>query len=118
MDEDTWNLIFKIYRDTAATLPEGYEGERAKIYPGYVLSEGMQNEDVRDLQTYLSYIGRTYPEIPEIPVTGYFGEQTRDAVYTFQRLFGLPISGLVGHSTWYAIAEEYNALKGLSYAEL
>lgn len=118
VDEETWNLIFKIYRDTAATLPEGYEGERAKIYPGYVLSEGMQNDDVRDLQTYLSYIGRTYPEIPEIPVTGYFGEQTRDAVYTFQRLFGLPISGLVGHSTWYAIAEEYNALKGLSYAEL
>ena len=35
-----------------------------------------------------------------------------------QRLFVLPISGLVGHSTWYAIAEEYNALKGLSYAEL
>ncbi len=118
VDEETWNLIFKIYRDTAATLPEGYEGERAKIYPGYVLSEGMQNDDVKDLQTYLSYIGSIYPEIPEIPVTGYFGEQTRDAVYTFQRLFGLPISGLVGHSTWYSIAEEYNALKGLSYAEL
>ena len=118
VDEETWNLIFKIYRDTAATLPEGYEGERAKIFPGYVLSEGMQNDDVKDLQTYLSYIGSIYPEIPEIPVTGYFGEQTRDAVYTFQRLFGLPISGLVGHSTWYSIAEEYNALKGLSYAEL
>ena len=118
VDEATWDLIFKIYRDTAATLPQGYEGERAKIYPGYVLSEGMQNEDVRDLQTYLSFIGRTYPEIPEIPVTGYFGEQTRDAVYTFQRLFGLPVSGLVGHSTWYAIAEAYNELKGLSYAEL
>ena len=118
VDEETWNLIFKIYRDTAASLPEGYEGERAKIYPGYVLSEGMRNDDVKDLQTYLSYIGSVYPEIPEIPITGYFGEQTRDAVYTFQRLFGLPISGLVGHSTWYAIAEEYNALKGLSYAEL
>ena len=118
VDEDTWNLIFKIYRDTAASLPEGYEGQRAKIYPGYVLSEGMRNDDVKDLQTYLSYIGSVYPEIPEIPVTGYFGEQTRDAVYTFQRLFGLPISGLVGHSTWYTIAEEYNALKGLSYAEL
>ncbi|MEE1160928.1 MAG: peptidoglycan-binding protein, partial [Acutalibacteraceae bacterium] len=49
VDEATWDLIFKIYRDTAATLPQGYEGERAKIYPGYVLSEGMQNEDVRDL---------------------------------------------------------------------
>ncbi len=117
VDEATWNTIFNIYRETAATLPEGYEGERAKIYPGYVLSEGMRNDDVRDLQTYLSYIGSIYPEIPEIPVTGYYGSQTRDAVYTFQRLFGLPISGLTGQNTWYRIAEEYNALKGLNYNE-
>lgn len=115
VDENTWDTIFKIYRDTAASLPEGYEGNRAKIYPGYVLSEGMRNNDVRDLQTYLSYIGSVYPELPEIPITGYFGEQTRDAVYTFQRLFGLSESGLVGHSTWYAIAEEYNTLRGENY---
>ncbi len=114
VNEETWDLIFKIYRDTAASLPEGYEGERAKIYPGYVLSEGLDNDDVRDLQTYLSYIGSIYREIPQIPVTGYYGTETRDAVYTFQRLFGLPISGQVGQRTWYAIAEEYNALKGVS----
>lgn len=117
IDENTWNTLFKIYKDTAASLPEGYEGNRAKIYPGYVLSEGMRNDDVKDLQTYLSFIGSIYPEIPEIPITGYFGPQTRDAVYTFQRLFGLPISGLVGHSTWYRIAEEYNALKGEDYGD-
>ena len=116
VDEATWDTLFKIYRDTASTLPEGYEGERAKIYPGYVLSEGMRNDDVRDLQTYLSYIGKIIPEIPEIPVTGYYGPQTRDAVYTFQRLYGLPVSGETGQNTWYRIAEEYNALKGLNYS--
>ena len=116
VDEATWDTLFKIYRDTASTLPEGYEGERAKIYPGYVLSEGMRNDDVRDLQTYLSYIGKIIPEIPEIPVTGYYGPQTRDAVYTFQRLYGLPVSGQTGQNTWYRIAEEYNALKGLNYS--
>ena len=72
----------------------------------------MRSDSVRDLQTYLSFIGSVYPEIPEIPVTGYFGTQTRDAVYTLQRLFGLPQSGLVGVNTWNTIAEEYNALKG------
>lgn len=117
VDEQTWNAIYNIYKDSYATLPEGYEGERAKLYPGYVLSEGMRNDDVRDLQTYLSYIGSIYPEIPEIPVTGYYGPQTRDAVYTFQRLFGLPISGLTGQNTWFRIAEEYNTLKGLNYNE-
>ena len=37
--------------------------------------------------------------------------ETRDAVYTFQRLFGLPQSGLVGFNTWFGIANEYNTLK-------
>ncbi len=111
-DNTLWNILNREYRLAVESFPEGYEGERAKIYPGYVLSEGMRSDSVRDLQTYLSYIGSVYPEIPEIPVTGYFGTQTRDAVYTFQRLFGLPQSGLVGVNTWNTIAEEYNALKG------
>ncbi len=111
-DNTLWNILNREYRLAVESFPEGYEGERAKIYPGYVLSEGMRSDSVRDLQTYLSFIGSVYPEIPEIPVTGYFGTQTRDAVYTFQRLFGLPQSGLVGVNTWNTIAEEYNALKG------
>lgn len=111
-DNALWNILNREYRLAVESFPEGYEGDRAKIYPGYVLSEGMRSDSVRDLQTYLSFIGSVYPEIPEIPVTGYFGTQTRDAVYTFQRLFGLPQSGLVGVNTWNTIAEEYNALKG------
>lgn len=111
-DNALWNILNREYRLAVESFPEGYEGDRAKIYPGYVLSEGMRSDSVRDLQTYLSFIGGVYPEIPEIPVTGYFGTQTRDAVYTFQRLFGLPQSGLVGVNTWNTIAEEYNALKG------
>lgn len=118
VERPTWEVIRKIYIDTAASLPEGYEGERARIYPGYVLSEGMRSEDIRALQTYLTFISGTIPEIPSVPETGFYGPQTRDAVYTFQRLFNLPISGSVGQTTWAAIASEYNALKGLDYAEL
>ena len=110
-DTALWNILNREYRLAAESLPEGYEGESAKIYPGFVLSEGMRGDSVSDLQTYLSYIGSVYPEIPEIPVTGYYGTQTRDAVYTFQRLFGLPQSGLVGFNTWFSIANEYNMLK-------
>lgn len=111
-DNALWNILNREYRLAVESLPDGYEGTSAKIYPGYVLSEGMRSDSVRDLQTYLSFIGSVYPEIPEIPVTGYYGTQTRDAVYTFQRLFGLPQSGLVGVNTWNTVAEEYNALRG------
>ena len=109
VDTATWNTITRIYTETVASLPQGYQGANAKLYPGFFLSEGMRNESVTDLQTYLARIAQTIPEIPEIQPTGYFGPQTRDAVLTFQRLFGLPQSGAVGPVTWATIANQYDA---------
>lgn len=109
----TWDTMKRIYTDIAASLPEGYEGQRGKVYPGFFLSEGMENDSVRDLQTYISYLGTVYPEIPQLPVTGFFGSQTRDAVLTIQRLFGLRQTGAVGPVTWYTITNEYDRLRGV-----
>lgn len=108
VEEDTWRTLDKIYIDTVSSLPADYTGGRAKLYPGYFLSEGLRNESVGDLQTYLSTIGSVFPEIPQIPITNYYGTQTRDAVFAFQRLFGLPENGAVGPVTWYYIAREYD----------
>lgn len=109
VDTNTWNTISRIYTETVASLPAGYEGSNAKLYPGFFLTEGMRNQSVTDLQNYLNLIARNIPEIPEVAVTGYFGEQTANAVSTFQRLFGLTVSGAVGPITWYRIAEQYDA---------
>ncbi len=106
----TWINLQNAYRETVNSLPVGYEGTRAKLYPGYFLSEGMSGSDVENLQTYLALIGRYYTDIPTLPVTGYFGSQTRAAVETFQRLFGLPVNGAVGPVTWYTITNQYNFL--------
>ncbi len=110
VDNETWNVVTRIYTETVASLPEGYQGDNAKLYPGYFLSEGIRNQNVTDLQTYLNLIGRNIREVPEIPVTGYFGSQTEAAVSELQRLFGLPVSGAVGPVTWYEIARQYDAL--------
>lgn len=110
VDNATWNTIQRIYTETVSALPEGYQGNNTKLYPGYFLTVGMRNRNVTDLQTYLSLIGRNIREIPEIPVTGYYGEQTENAVRTFQRLYGITPSGAVGPVTWYQIAREYDAL--------
>lgn len=111
VDTATWNTISNVYRETVSSLPEGYQGEDAKLYPGYFLTEGMRSNDVRDLQTYLSFISSNINEIPAVSVTGYFGEQTENAVSVFQRLYGIPVSGAVGPVTWYQIAREYDALR-------
>lgn len=110
VDNATWNEIDRVYVETVAALPEGYQGNNAKLYPGYFLSSGMRGQNITDLQTYLNLIGRNIPEIPIVPITGFFGEQTEEAVRIFQRLFGIPVSGAVGPVTWYQIALQYDFL--------
>lgn len=107
---ETWNRLKEVYRETIASVPPTIYGNRAKLYPGYFLSEGQQSRDVEDLQSYLSFIADYYNDIPKIPVTGYFGSQTRAAVEEFQRLFGIPVTGAVGAVTWYEIANQYDFL--------
>lgn len=107
---ETWDKLQEVYRSTVNSLPASFYGNRAKLYPGYFLSEGMRGQDVTDLQTYLSFIADYYNDIPKIPVTGYFGNQTRTAVQEFQRLFGLEPIGSVGAVTWNEIAKQYDFL--------
>ena len=105
----TFLRIQQAYEDILATLPPGIEGDRAKPYPGYFLSEGQEGEDVRDLQTYLRGIAEYTGVIPVIPVTGYFGTQTRDAVSALQAQNGLPVNGAVGPVTWNLIRRLYDS---------
>lgn len=105
----TWLRLEQAYQDILATLPPGIEGDRAKPYPGFFLSEGQEGEEVRDLQTYLRGIAEYTGVIPVIPVTGYFGTQTRDAVTALQAQNGLPANGAVGPVTWNLIRRLYDA---------
>ena len=107
---ETWNKLQDVYRNTVNSLPDSFYGNKAKLYPGYFLTEGMRGQDVTNLQTYLSFIADYYNDIPKIPVTGYFGNQTREAVQEFQRLFGLEPTGAVGAVTWNEIAKQYDFL--------
>ena len=108
VDKITWEKIREIYDDIRNNLPEGYSGNKAKLYPGYVLSEGMRGENVRDLQTYLARISTFITEIPTIAVDGIYGPATSNAVRIFQRLYKIPVSGSVGPVTWFNIAREYD----------
>ncbi|MBQ6807638.1 MAG: peptidoglycan-binding protein [Firmicutes bacterium] len=110
IDRPTWNQIVRIYRGILESLPANYSESKAKIYPGYVLSEGISGQDVRDLQSYLALIGQYLPQFPSIAVDGVFGPETRDAVYAFQDAYGLQITGVVGPSTWNEIAMLYDSL--------
>ena len=108
VDRQTWDALYSRYTSLVAGLPEDFRGTGAAIYPGTPLRRGSTGNSVRQLQTYLNKIAETNSSIPTVSVTGNFGPETERAVLAFQRAYGLPPRGVVGLSTWDAIAEEYN----------
>lgn len=84
-------------------------------YPGTPLRSGSTGLDVQTIQTYLNRIRRNYPAIPAITdESGTFGDSTKNAVTSFQRIFGLSPDGIVGKSTWYKISSLYASVTRLS----
>ena len=78
------------------------------------LRPGSQGVDVEALQYYLAFIGYFYSYLPPIPITGYFGELTRDAVFAFQTNYGLPVTGVVDANVFSRIEQVYrNAVSEL-----
>ena len=94
----TWYKIKQIFASVKQLSDLTSEGltisEISRRYTR-VLRPGSQGEDVEALQYYLAFIGYFYPYLPPIPITGYFGELTRDAVFAFQSYYGLPVTGVV-----------------------
>lgn len=114
VDRTTWYDLYRAYMGIIESLsvPSNNEiTEEILPYPGIVLREGTTSPYVRVLQNYLTYIGKTYPQIGSVNTTGYFGPVTRASVSAFQRLFGLPENGAVGAATWNEITSVYSDLR-------
>ncbi|MBQ9552700.1 MAG: peptidoglycan-binding protein [Clostridia bacterium] len=86
-----------------------------KSYPGVLFRLGSFGDEVLDIQRELNRIAANYPSIPRIPETnGIFDQPTHRAVEQFQRIFNLPVDGVVGKGTWYKLKQIYNGVKRLS----
>lgn len=111
VNEITWYSIEDTYYEILRSSPYIFSDGLILPYPGRVLRVGIDGNDVRALQEYLNYIGRTYKEIPPIKVDGVFGAETEAAVIAFVRLFNLPTSpGRVNAQVWDAIISVYDDL--------
>ena len=106
----TWEAMYRAYLGIVGTVPEDYLVSGTIPFPGVVLRQGADSVSVRILQEYLSRISATYPDIPSLSPTGYFGTQTEAAVRAFQARFGLPVTGVVDALVWTAIADLYSDL--------
>lgn len=109
IDRATRNEIYRAYQGILDSVPPDYV--EVALYPNTVLKEGITSDSVRIIQEYLTLIHDTYPNIPAVNNTGYFGPLTKQSVIEFQKQFGINPTGIVGAVTWDKIAEVYSDLR-------
>ncbi len=83
-------------------------------YPGGPLQLGSSGNSVKIIQRQLNRIAEDFPAINTVKVDGFFGEETEQAVKTFQEVFNLTPDGVVGLSTWYKISDVFVAVSKLA----
>ncbi len=99
--------------DIYLTSAEVVEGVPVS-YPGSPLFFGSEGSSVRTVQEQLNAISDNYPAIQKLRVDGIYGQNTENAVKTFQEIFDLPSSGSVDFATWYKISAIYVAVEKLA----
>lgn len=79
------------------------------------LEKGDSGFDVLRKELQLNRISMNFPAIPKIdPADGYYNDSTEAAVKEFQKIFNLPVTGIIDRSTWYKISYIYIAVAKLS----
>ncbi len=73
--------------------------------------ESFIQQPVRSLQTMLRVLSERDRNHPTVIPDGIYGQTTTNAVSAFQRMHGLPVTGITDQDTWEQIVAEYdNAL--------
>jgi peptidoglycan hydrolase-like protein with peptidoglycan-binding domain len=91
------------------------EGTAIIPFPGVFLQLGDEGEAVVILQNFINTASTVYNEIPPIPITGVYDENTRDAVYAVEALFGFELDGITGPLVWDTLADIYNDIESGAY---
>lgn len=111
VDRATWDRMEQVYFGIVSEIDYEFFGGRILPFPGRVLREGVEGNDVRALQEYLNYIANTYSEIPRVNVDGVFGPSTAEQVRIFKELFDIPgAPDRVNASAWNSITSIYDDL--------
>ena len=111
VDRQTWDKIENVYLSFVNNVDFTYERGALYPFPGRILRQGIEGNDVRILQEYLNFIADFYPSIPKRTADGIFGPQTAEQVSAFKALFNLPgTRDRVNAPTWNAISNIYDDL--------
>ena len=111
VNRETWDKIETVYLSFVSNIDFTYAAGRLYPFPGRILREGVEGNDVRILQEYLNYIANFYPSIPKGTADGIFGTRTAEQVSAFKTIFNIPgTMDRVNAPTWNAISNIYDDL--------
>lgn len=69
--------------------------------------ESFIGQPIRSLQTMLRVIAENDPNYPSIIPDGIYGPETVNAISVFQRIHGLPVTGITDQTTWETVTAIY-----------
>ena len=64
-------------------------------------------QPIRSLQTMLRIIAKDDPRLPLVIPDGIYGPSTTNAVAAFQRIYGMPVTGIADENTWNKVVSVY-----------
>ena len=70
--------------------------------------ESFIGQPIRSLQTMLRVIAEDDDRLPTVVPDGIYGQTTLTAVSAFQRLYGLPVTGVADQDTWERIVDIFD----------
>ncbi|MDD6703750.1 MAG: peptidoglycan-binding protein [Clostridiaceae bacterium] len=108
--KDTWYKIKQIYngiKGLSELYSEGITISEIERKYERLLKLGTRGPSVRIVQYYLQFLSFFNLKLPYVAMDGIFGQETYDAVLTFQSLYGLDVDGIVGRNTWDMIQDAY-----------
>ena len=112
----TWYRIASVFNNVKRLSELDSEGltleEISRQYPEE-LREGMSGVSIKLLQYFLAIVGEYFDALPRWQASqldGVFGRQTREAVESYQRMLGLPVTGVVDRATWDALLSTYRSV--------
>jgi len=113
VDRRTWYAIARIYAGVKSLSDldsEGIPPEDVSNLFAEELSLGYTGTGARDLQYFLRFIAEFNPAVLAPAIDGVFGNETEEAVISFQREYGLAQTGVVNTPVWEAIYSTYRGM--------
>lgn len=105
-DQATWEAIVAAYEPARINV-DAAQSLQIVLNPNQILRKGQRHPVLYLVQAMLLVLSQTYASVGTPTQSGVLDASTADALASFQRLSGLPMTGELDKRTWKHLALQY-----------